>query len=87
MIPFGLNCKIITLSSHDKMRYFLEDLEALELLVDLRSDIENIRSKIVDKTNLLIQNSGKYETHFAGYQEKFYQITKENLKKINSLIG
>lgn len=86
MVPFGLNCKIITLSSHDKMRYFLEDIDALELLVDLRAEVEDISAKIIEKTNLLIQNSQKYESHFASYQDKFYQITQGNLKKIGNLI-
>lgn len=35
MIPFGLNCGIISLGTHDKMRWFLDDLGAADWDIDL----------------------------------------------------
>lgn len=35
MIPFGVGCRIISLGTHDKIRWFLEDIESMEWYVDM----------------------------------------------------
>ncbi len=35
MIPFGMGCRIISLGTHDKMKWFLEDIGAMEWYVDM----------------------------------------------------
>jgi polysaccharide pyruvyl transferase WcaK-like protein len=86
MIPFGLNCKIVTLSTHNKMRYFLEDIEAPELLVDLREEVNSIEDRILTAVNLLQEKDSYYQEHFRAKQEEFAQITERNLDQILGLV-
>lgn len=86
MIPFGLNCKIVTLSTHNKMRYFLEDIEATELLVDLREETDTIEDRVLAAVDLLQQKSDYYQGHFKTKQDEFAQITEQNLNRILELI-
>ncbi|PTB95146.1 hypothetical protein C9994_11550 [Marivirga lumbricoides] len=82
MIPFGLNCKIVTLSTHNKMRFFMEDLGTLELLVDLKVDITSITERILHSVNLLIGKEAYYKELFDQKQHEFYVKTQQNIQQI-----
>lgn len=68
MIPFGMNCGIITLGSHDKMRWFLEDIGQTNLYVELQDETESICKRIID----CFENN---------YQDEFFEKTIGNLKE------
>jgi len=57
MIPFGLNCKILSLGSHDKLKWFLEDIEAIDWWIDLRNDTNHISEIILSKSFDIIKKS------------------------------
>lgn len=86
MIPFGLNCEIITLGSHDKMRWFLEDIDALDWYVDLTHDTDRICEKIIQIFEEIHEKENLYtRQRLINSQEKLWEITQNNMKKIKNL--
>lgn len=55
MIPFGLNRNIITLGTHNKMRWFLEDIDFMDLYVDL-TNVDEIQEGILNIFNYINRN-------------------------------
>ena len=51
MIPFGLNCEIISLGSHEKMKWFLQDINAEDWYIELREEPETIAKRIIELFN------------------------------------
>lgn len=83
MIPFGLNCEIITLGSHDKMKWFLEDIDALDWYVELNSEPEKLKDTIVGKFET-IHEKNREDTvkRLISQQDRLWDITMDNLKTI-----
>lgn len=88
MIPFGVNCHIISLCSHEKMRWFLEDIGAKEWCVELTYDIPSLSDRIVEKFEE-IHEHGRNETtqRIMQAQDRLLEITKDNMRKIKDLMG
>lgn len=86
MIPFGLNCEIISLGTHDKMKWFLNDIDAADWYIDLSIDINEIADRIYDRFCQLHERN-RMETINRLYdaQKKLWKITKDNLARIESL--
>jgi polysaccharide pyruvyl transferase WcaK-like protein len=85
MIPFGLCKNIISLISHDKMSWFLEDIGHLDWGVEVQ-DIcfEEKLDRLIEK----IGNTLFVETQQAikVAQNKFWDVTKHNFAIIKNLI-
>jgi polysaccharide pyruvyl transferase WcaK-like protein len=86
MIPFGVNTMILTLGTHNKMRWFLEDINALDWYIDVRNT-DRLDEVIVDKTIALFNSRNTVEEKIKTEQTKFYEITKKNLSVISNIIG
>ena len=85
MVPFGLNCRIISLGTHEKIKWFLEDVNALDWYVDLTSDCENICEKITDIfENINEKDRDGTVSRLLDAQERFWEITKKNIEEISS---
>ncbi len=87
MIPFGLNCEIISLGSHDKMKWFLDDIEASDWYIDLMENRECLDDVITERFINIHENNNEI-THqrLIDAQEKLWKVTKTNLSIIKSLI-
>lgn len=90
MIPFGLNCEIITLCSHDKAKWFLDDIGASDWCIELRDSAErlkNLRSRIVDLF-ITVHEDRNEETRKRLFdaQEMLWKITMDNLTHIKGII-
>ena len=86
MIPFGLNCHILSLGTHDKMRWFLEDIDAAEWYIDLQDKPEDLASIILNKFETEYEN--KIEEAYGRLIEKqdyLFNITMENSGYIDRL--
>lgn len=83
MIPFGLNCEIISLGSHEKMRWFLEDIHAADWYIELTKDIHSLKNRIVD-TFIRIHEKEPFVTQsrLLAAQERLWEISIENAGKI-----
>lgn len=87
MIPFGVNCHIISLGSHEKMRWFLEDIGAEDWYVELTHDIPTLADRIIDKFEKIHERKGEETTlHIRKAQDELLQITNENMHKIGGLL-
>ncbi len=88
MIPFGVGTRIISLGTHNKLKYFLEDIDAVDWFVDLTEKPERLSNTLTEtffkineeKANLIDQ-------YISVKQEELYRITLDNLEKINDILG
>ena len=87
MIPFGVNTEILSLGSHDKMRWFLEDIDAVDWYIELTENIENLTDLIISRF-YDIHEKNKKLTHerLITQQNKLWEITKNNMQFIKNLI-
>lgn len=80
MIPFGLNVPIMSLISHDKLRYFLEDMGIPEKGVDVReSEFEEV---LYDKIKIELS----HPTDFSVQHEVIRNLTIKNFEFIRQFI-
>ena len=88
MIPFGVNTKIISLGSHDKMRWFLEDIDAVDWYIELNENPETLQKRIIDIFIEIQENNSNYtEMRLLEKQENLYRITMDNANKIKNIIN
>ncbi|MCX6727171.1 MAG: polysaccharide pyruvyl transferase family protein [Candidatus Shapirobacteria bacterium] len=85
MIPFGLRRNIVSLVSHYKLKWFLEDVGHSEWGVDVLDD--NLEGKL----EYMIQKFGikEYEltnNNIVEAQNKLWEITLNNMSKISKMI-
>ena len=80
MIPFGIGCEIISLGTHDKMKWFLEDLNAQDWYVDLVKDVSSLKTRIVDTfTSVHETNREDTKSRIISAQDRLWDITMNNL--------
>lgn len=87
MIPFGLNCEIITLGTHEKMRWFLEDIHSLDWYEELTYKPEEISGRLLDKFIAIHeQNQEETQNRLLREQERLWSITQQNWQRISEII-
>ena len=88
MIPFGMNCGIITLGSHDKMRWFLEDINQKELYIELQEDEKNICKRILKCFDKYYSEVAFLDTinNLKEAQNKLERITRDNFDDIHRVL-
>ena len=82
MVPFGLGTPIISLGTHDKMKWFLEDVKSADWYIDLNKDSKDLSGTIFDKFLSIIQNRSEVLDRISEQKESIYQISMENLEEI-----
>jgi len=85
MIPFGLNKPIFSMISHDKLKFFLDDLELNEFGADMSDDDFIAKSK-----KYLVEFDGNKQSilkKLSSAQDKIWRETKDNFKEIKKLIN
>ncbi|WP_397303642.1 methyltransferase domain-containing protein [Nonlabens ulvanivorans] len=80
MIPFGLDINIISLISHDKLKYFLTDINESERGVEIKSP--QLKQELLEKINTYI---GKKT--FEDSKLKLFKQTKSNFDIIKSALN
>lgn len=87
MIPFGVNCHIISLGSHEKMRWFLEDIGATDWYVELTEDSSGLSSRIEKKFYEIHERDGQETTRrIVETQNKLLRITEDNMQGIKACV-
>lgn len=87
MIPFGLNCEILSLCSHEKMKWFLSDIECSDWGIDLNSNENYLDELIVSKfSEIHEKNADITAKRLIEAQNKLYEITMNNISKIKVLL-
>ena len=84
LIPFGCGTPILSLVSHDKLQFFLDDIKAPEWGVDVFDD--NLEDKIVEKTEAIINDETTMEK-IESEKQKLWDITLKNVNEITTTIN
>jgi hypothetical protein len=79
LIPFGCNTPILSLISHNKLRWFLDDIDAVEWGVEVKGD--KLKETIVKKSKTIIESKATVKK-ITEEKEKLYALTKTNVEFI-----
>lgn len=83
MIPFGLRRPIISVISHDKMRFFLDDIGHPEWGADVTDqDFEARLSKLIEQ---VAENPALFRQQVAEAQERLWTMTQPNIEQIKEI--
>jgi polysaccharide pyruvyl transferase WcaK-like protein len=86
MIPFGLRRPIISLISHNKMGYFLEDIEHLEWGVEMAP--ADLDGRLYEKfQTYAVDNHTRSLAEVAAAQQKVWELTRRNIAFIAGELG
>jgi lipopolysaccharide biosynthesis glycosyltransferase/polysaccharide pyruvyl transferase WcaK-like protein len=85
MIPFGLHRPIYSLISHDKLQFFLDDINHSDWGVEVQDP--NLGEKLVRDINNLYTNLPQIETQLKAAQSELWKITLQNLEMIKNSIN
>ena len=80
MIPFGCKIPIISLISHDKLGFFLDDIGHNEWGIEILN--KNIKHELEIKIGNILKNKNQIIEDINNIQNKFYSITKGNAIKV-----
>lgn len=87
MIPFGTGCEIITLGSHDKMKWFLEDIDATDWYIDLnRNDCKLDKELLEHFVRIHETEHESTQARLKLQREKLWDITVNNMTCLRSLL-
>lgn len=78
LIPFGCNTPIVSIISHDKMQWFLDDVERPQWGVDVQSI--NFRNDLLESSLSILNNYQDSINHIDKVQERFWQVSLNNTK-------
>lgn len=82
MIPFGLNVPVLSLISHDKLRFFLEDIQQTEWGVEvLDPELPERMIRFADPLNL-----EQVRADILRIQDQLWETTRHNLRCIRAAI-
>ena len=85
MIPFGCNTPILSIYTHEKVKWFLEDINLEKYGVDVH-DL-NLEEKAYNIFSEIIKNLSSVEDEIREKQNYLWEITQENLGIIGNKIG
>lgn len=83
MIPFGLGVPILSLDVHDKLRFFLEDIDRMHWLLQLHGSVGEISENILNKALKLLQSRDRTKKDIRGLQVYLSEITNRNIEFIS----
>lgn len=87
MIPFGVGVKIISLGTHDKMRWFLQDISMEECYINLNEECDKISNRIMKIfSDIVIKYAEEMDMKLRNEQERLWEISCENKKEILHLL-
>ena len=84
MIPFGLGTPILSIVSHNKMQWFLEDIGHSEWGVDVRE--EDFAQKLYERALNILNNKESVKQEISHIQDRLFKVTMENVAKIHKVI-
>ena len=84
MIPFGCNTPILSVISHDKMQWFLDDIHHPEWGVDVLDS--SFGSRLYTKAKALFESTEELIPVLKEEQRYLWDITRKNMDEIKSTI-
>lgn len=83
MIPFGLKVPILSIISHDKLQWFLDDIEHPEWGVDIRDD--NFAVQLYEKACAILDNHDAIRDEISHIQDKLFDVTMANIEYMKNI--
>lgn len=80
MIPFGCKTPVVSMISHDKLQWFLDDIGHPEWGVEVLD--EHFEEKLLEKSLYMLAHREEICRQIEEAQEKLWDIMQENLKQI-----
>lgn len=84
MIPFGCQTPILSLVSHDKIRWFLDDIERPEWGIEMTS--ANLRDETIDSARELLDNQSAVVSDIKSIQNRLFDVSKRNAADFGATI-
>lgn len=84
MIPFGCNTPILSIISHDKMQWFLDDINHPKWGVDVLNP--SFEAELLEKAKKLYKSTEILIPILKEEQRKLWNITQQNMNYIKSII-
>ena len=84
MIPFGCNTPILSIISHDKMQWFLDDIHHPAWGVDVLDS--SFESQLYAKAKVLFESTEELIPILKEEQQYLWNITQKNMNEIKSII-
>ena len=84
MIPFGCNTPILSIISHDKMQWFLDDIHHPEWGVDVLNP--SFETELLEKAKELYNSTDALIPILKEEQQILWNITQQNMNFIKSII-
>lgn len=84
MIPFGCNTPILSIISHDKMQWFLDDIHHPEWGVDVLNP--SFETELLEKAKELYNSTDTLIPVIKEEQRILWSVTKQNMNFIKSII-
>lgn len=84
MIPFGCNTPILSIVSHDKLQWFLNDINHPEWGVDVLDD--DFEKELLKKATELYNTSNEVRKELKIQQRRLWEITLENVRSIRKVL-
>lgn len=84
MIPFGCHTPILSIVSHDKMQWFLDDIHCPQWGVDVL-DV-NFESQLLSKSLYFYEHYAEMMNIIKAEQKRLWGITLENMECIKTMI-
>ena len=83
MIPFGLKVPILSIISHDKLQWFLDDIAHPEWGVDIRDD--NFAVQLYEKACAILDNRDAIRDEISHIQDKLFDVTMANIEYMKNI--
>jgi polysaccharide pyruvyl transferase WcaK-like protein len=85
MIPFGCGTPIVSLISHDKVRWFLEDINCESWGIEMLA--ANFKDQLLCKISDVMTKQIKVRLRIEELQRKLLCITKKNVQNFNDVMA
>lgn len=80
MIPFGCITPVLSIISHDKLKWFLEDINHLEWGVDVRED--DFEANLNKTMEYMLTHVEQIKKDICIAQDNLWEITQANIRSI-----
>ena len=84
MMPFGCGTPILSIVSHNKMAWFLDDIEHTEWGVDVQD--KDYEEKLLSAARAILFDEKAVRKNILEEQDRLYSVTWGNLKSISTYI-
>ena len=80
LVPFGCGTPTLSIITHDKLKWFLEDIGYPEWGVDVQN--KNFEFELKEKINFILNNSNKIISEIENAKNELWSITVANIKSL-----